>query len=174
MSAGENSEQNESGPEYGLENRGGGERGYAEGGGQSESENPCRSRNGLQKFSGENRVERVGVDFDSGGQPGRGKREGGIERRGMTVIDLVIGSEEHRLSFEPLLKAGLISGMKSGYDVVKGDEGEGVGWPGVVDGEIAIGIGGDFAAGEKQAAAFEHDILAEKLSAARRAIERLS
>ena len=65
-----------------------------------------------QKVAGQKRAQRVGVDLDAGRHPFIGQREGSEERRGVTVVGIVIRAEQNDLAFDPSLQLSLIAGSR--------------------------------------------------------------
>jgi len=63
--------------------------------------------------------------------------ERGVERRGVAIFQIV-GTQQNRLAFSPLLDLCFISGPVCGHQIVQGDMRKGVGRPGIINGQIVV------------------------------------
>ena len=128
----------------------------------SRGDHQCRDSGPLrdrpQEVAGQQRPNRIRVNFDSGSLPFRTPEEG-VKGCVVTVI-IVIRTEEDGLAFHPLFQPGAIAGSGRRYEIVQRNHGKSAWRTGEIDGEIAVIAQRDPPSAEQQLAVPKLRILA--------------
>ncbi len=119
-------------------------------------------RDRLQKCAGQQRMQHVGVNLDSGRHPLVGQGESRIERCGVCVVDLVVGAQQHNPALDPSLDLRLVSGPHRVHEIHERDARNRAGGTGVIDGHVAIVPGWDLPAREIELSLAELRVFTQK------------